>query len=102
MRILGEYVVTDAVGGVRPTPSALPAGHRPRSLPAAELASQARGIFGDDRVSVAADLSEAIDAAAALAEAGESLGVSIGSGAVLVTGSVVTVGEARVLLGGPR
>lgn len=74
----------------------------PRSLPAAELASQARGVFGDDRVSVAADLSEAIDAAAALAEAGEALGVSIGSGAVLVIGSVVTVGEARVLLGGPR
>ena len=38
----------------------------------------------------------------ALAEAGEALGVSIGSGAVLVIGSVVTVGEARVLLGGHR
>ena len=35
---------------------------------------------------------------AALAEAGETVGSSIGSGAVLVTGSVVTAGEARKLL----
>ena len=36
--------------------------------------------------------------ASALAEAGEALGESIGSGAVLVTGSVVTAGEARTML----
>ena len=41
-------------------------------------------------------------AAATLAEAGEAIDVSIGSGAVLVTGSVVTVGEARALLKGRR
>jgi dihydrofolate synthase/folylpolyglutamate synthase len=41
---------------------------------------------------------DAIDEATALAEAGEAVGTSIGSGAVLVTGSVVTVGEARALL----
>ena len=35
---------------------------------------------------------------AALAEAGEAFGDPLGSGAVLVTGSVVTVGEARTLL----
>jgi dihydrofolate synthase/folylpolyglutamate synthase len=34
----------------------------------------------------------------ALAEAGSSAGSSIGSGGVLVTGSVVTVGEARAML----
>ena len=33
-------------------------------------------------------------------EAGEAIDVSIGSGAVLVTGSVVTVGEARAMLKG--
>ncbi|MDT9591867.1 folylpolyglutamate synthase/dihydrofolate synthase family protein [Nocardioides zeae] len=74
----------------------------PRSLTVSELAAQARTVFGDDRVTTAPTLAEAIDQAAALAEAGEALGVSIGSGAVLVTGSVVTVGEARLLLGGPR
>jgi len=69
-----------------------------RSMPAAELAEVAIGIFGQDRVSVAPELADAIDQAAALAEAGGVFGEAIGSGAVLVTGSVVTVGEARALL----
>ncbi|MFC4786885.1 bifunctional tetrahydrofolate synthase/dihydrofolate synthase [Nocardioides sp. MAHUQ-72] len=69
-----------------------------RSLPAAELAEAARAVFGEDRVSVAPRLADAIDQAAALAEAGEAFGDPLGSGAVLVTGSVVTVGEARSLL----
>lgn len=69
-----------------------------RSSAPAELAEVARGIFGHDRVSEADRLADAIDQAAALAEAGGALGEAIGSGAVLVTGSVVTVGEARSLL----
>jgi dihydrofolate synthase/folylpolyglutamate synthase len=73
-----------------------------RAMPAEELAKAAREVFGDDRVSVAPSLPDAIDEAVALAEAGTSLGSSLGSGAVLVTGSVVTVGEARLLLKGPR
>ncbi len=73
-----------------------------RALPAERLAAAAREIYGDDRVSVAPRLSDAIDQAAALAEAGEAFGDPLGSGAVLVTGSVVTVGEARTLLVRPR
>jgi dihydrofolate synthase/folylpolyglutamate synthase len=69
-----------------------------RALPAETLAEVARGIYGSDRVSVAADLVDAIDQAAALAEAGGVFGEAIGSGGVLVTGSVITVGEARALL----
>jgi dihydrofolate synthase/folylpolyglutamate synthase len=69
-----------------------------RALPAAELAVTAREIFGEDRVSVAPRLPDAIDEATTLAEAGEAVGTSIGTGAVLVTGSVVTVGEARAML----
>ncbi|HQR27578.1 MAG TPA: cyanophycin synthetase [Nocardioides sp.] len=69
-----------------------------RALPAAALAEVAREVFGPDRVSVAPRLLDAIDQAAALAEAGEAFGDAPGSGAVLVTGSVVTVGEARTLL----
>jgi dihydrofolate synthase/folylpolyglutamate synthase len=69
-----------------------------RALPATELAVTAREVFGGDRVSVAPRLADAIDEAIALAEAGEGGGMSIGSGAVLVTGSVVTVGEARAML----
>ena len=69
-----------------------------RSMPAAELAEVARGIFGQDRVSETSSLADAIDQAAALAEAGGVFGEAIGSGGVLVTGSVVTVGEARSML----
>jgi dihydrofolate synthase / folylpolyglutamate synthase len=70
----------------------------PRALPAAELAVTARAVFGGDRVSLVPRLADAIDEALALAEAGEVGGMSIGSGAVLITGSVVTVGEARAML----
>jgi dihydrofolate synthase/folylpolyglutamate synthase len=73
-----------------------------RALPADRLAVVAREVFGADRVSVEPRLADAIDQATGLAESGESpgasWGTSIGSGAVLVTGSVVTVGEARALL----
>ena len=69
-----------------------------RSMPASELAEVALGIFGRDRVSEAESLADAIDQAAALAEAGGAFGEAIGSGGVLVTGSVVTVGEARAML----
>ena len=69
-----------------------------RALPAEELAEVARGIFGIDRVYVAPRLEDAIDQAATLAEEGGVFGEAIGSGGVLVTGSVVTVGEARRLL----
>ena len=69
-----------------------------RAMPAETLAVTAREVFGDHRVTVEPRLADAIDQAAALAEAGEAVGESIGSGAVLVTGSVVTAGEARTLL----
>ena len=51
---------------------------------------------------MAEDLGAAVEAAATLAEAGEAFGDPLGSGAVLVTGSVVTVGEARSLLVRPE
>ena len=69
-----------------------------RAMPAHELAEVARGIFGQDRVSEAPSLVNAIDEAAALAEVGGVFGEGLGSGGVLVTGSVVTVGEARALI----
>jgi len=72
----------------------------PRALPAAELGDVAEGVFGTDRVHVSSRLDDALDVGAALAEGGGGgLGQSLGSGGVLVTGSVVTVGEARTLLG---
>ncbi|MCX5201229.1 bifunctional folylpolyglutamate synthase/dihydrofolate synthase [Streptomyces sp. NBC_00237] len=67
----------------------------PRSMDVDELAAIAVEVFGDDRVQVEARLDDAIEEAITLAEEdGEFSG-----GGVLVTGSVITVGEARLLLG---
>jgi dihydrofolate synthase/folylpolyglutamate synthase len=65
-------------------------------MPASELAEIAVEVYGEDRVTVQPRLADAIDEAAALAE--EQSSSSIGAGGVLVTGSVVTVGEARTML----
>lgn len=69
---------------------------QPRAMPVDELAALAVDIFGGDRVEVQPTLPEAIEAAVTLAEDEGDLG---GAG-VLITGSVVTVGEARMLLVG--
>jgi len=68
----------------------------PRSMPVTELAQLATDIFGEDRVTVADTMPDAIEEAVVLAEedaSGELSGV-----AVLITGSVVTVADARKLL----
>jgi dihydrofolate synthase/folylpolyglutamate synthase len=70
-----------------------------RRLPADELATAAVALFGPDRVTVELRLDDAIETAIRLAE-GEG-GVVSGAG-VLVTGSVITAGEARTLLLGTR
>ena len=67
----------------------------PRALPADELAALAEEVFGADRVFVEPDLPDALDRATALAEESGEYG---GSG-VLITGSVVLVGDARRMLG---
>jgi dihydrofolate synthase/folylpolyglutamate synthase len=65
-----------------------------RSMPARELADLAREVFGEDRVRLVPRLDDAIDEAIALAdESGEFAGAG-----VLITGSVTTAGDARVLL----
>jgi folylpolyglutamate synthase/dihydrofolate synthase len=68
-----------------------------RSMEPHALAGLAAEIFGEERVSVAERLDDAIEAAVALADdtAEDSLP---GSGAVLITGSVITAGDARILL----
>ena len=70
----------------------------PRAMPAEALGELARGVFGPDRVVVRPRLDDAIDAAVGLAEEGGMHGEALGSGGVLVTGSVITAGEARTLL----
>ncbi|GAA1863145.1 bifunctional folylpolyglutamate synthase/dihydrofolate synthase [Asanoa iriomotensis] len=68
----------------------------PRAMPVDELAALAAEVFGPERVETAATMPDAIEAAVVLAESdveGELSGVG-----VLVTGSVITVAEARTLL----
>jgi dihydrofolate synthase/folylpolyglutamate synthase len=73
----------------------------PRAMPADELGEIADDVFGTDRVTVVRRLDDAIERAIAFADSGgEGHEDAIGSGGVLVTGSVVTVGEARLLFGG--
>lgn len=67
----------------------------PRALAADDLAEEARNVFGEERVHVAYSLPSAVELAVELAEDTE---VQSGSG-VIVTGSVVTAGEARTLFG---
>jgi dihydrofolate synthase/folylpolyglutamate synthase len=71
----------------------------PRALPADELGALAVDVFGADRVSVSPRLPDALEEAIELAEAGPD--DALGGSGVLVTGSVITAGEARTLLAGP-
>ncbi|MEC4014850.1 bifunctional tetrahydrofolate synthase/dihydrofolate synthase [Streptomyces sp. H27-D2] len=66
-----------------------------RAMDADDLAAVAVEVFGQDRVQVEPRLDDALEAALTLAEQEGELS---GTG-VLVTGSVITVGEARLLLG---
>ena len=70
----------------------------PRAMDVDDLAAVAVEVFGSDRVVVEPSLDEAISTAVTLAEDSGD-GQLAGSG-VLITGSVVTAGQARTLLGG--
>ena len=69
----------------------------PRTLSAEDLARIARGIFGEDRVTIEAKLPNAIDAATGIAERETDLGAG-----VIIVGSVLLVAEARTLLEADR
>jgi dihydrofolate synthase/folylpolyglutamate synthase len=67
----------------------------PRAMPPEWLGQLAVEIFGHERVSVVPDLPDAIEVAVALAESDVDTYEGVG---VLITGSVVTVADARNLL----
>lgn len=74
-------------------------------MPAAELAELAVEFFGEDRVQVAERLDDAIDLAVSIADDWDADAVAQGlpgAAAVLVTGSVVTAGDAQLLLAPAR
>jgi dihydrofolate synthase/folylpolyglutamate synthase len=65
----------------------------PRTMSPEDLAEHAEGIFGAERVHLAERLDDAIDVGMGLADQGDEYGAG-----VLITGSVVTAGDARILL----
>jgi folylpolyglutamate synthase/dihydropteroate synthase len=69
-----------------------------RAMEPDDLADAAQAVLGPDRVSVAARLDEAIELAVGLADEADAAGGGTGTALVLITGSVYTAGEARVLL----
>jgi dihydrofolate synthase/folylpolyglutamate synthase len=95
--VLDDKDVAGLLGELEPVVDSIVAttNSSPRALPAEALGEVAVDVFGEDRVVVVPRLDDAIERGVALAEAG-----LLGGGGVLVTGSIVTVGEARRLLGG--
>ncbi|MEU5690442.1 folylpolyglutamate synthase/dihydrofolate synthase family protein [Actinosynnema sp. NPDC020468] len=76
----------------------LTANSSPRAMDPDQLASLAIPIFGEDRMVVQPHLDDALEEAVRLAEEDDDGGLVSGGG-VIVTGSVVTAGEARALFG---
>ncbi|HKS45983.1 MAG TPA: folylpolyglutamate synthase/dihydrofolate synthase family protein [Amycolatopsis sp.] len=71
----------------------------PRAMPLEELYELARSVFGADRVVAETSLDAAVETAVALVEESDDPEEPLAGGGVLVTGSVVTAGEARTLFG---
>ncbi|MEV6346646.1 folylpolyglutamate synthase/dihydrofolate synthase family protein [Actinoplanes sp. NPDC051851] len=98
LAVLGDKDVTGLLDLLEPVVARIVVTENssPRSMPAAELGQLAVNVFGEDRVTVTTDMPNAIEEAVVLAEedaSGEMSGVG-----VLITGSVVTVADARKLL----
>jgi dihydrofolate synthase/folylpolyglutamate synthase len=100
--VFADKDVPGILGELEPAISHLvaTANSSPRAMPATELAEIAATVLGPDRVTVAERLDDAIELGVALAdEADAAAGGGPGQAGVLVTGAIVTAGEARVLLG---
>ncbi|MCT1597265.1 bifunctional tetrahydrofolate synthase/dihydrofolate synthase [Corynebacterium sanguinis] len=99
--VLGDKDATGILAALEPvfTEVVITQNTSPRAMDAYELAELAREIYGDERVHVVTRLADAYELAVELAEdALAEVGVQSGSG-VVITGSVVTAGEARTMFG---
>lgn len=96
--VMGDKDVRGILGELEPVLAAVVVTENssPRSLPGEQLEHLAAQEFGEERVVLAGNMPDAIDRAIGLVEQDAILG---GTG-VLITGSVVTAGDARHLLGG--
>jgi dihydrofolate synthase/folylpolyglutamate synthase len=117
LAVSGDKDVVGILGELEPVAAAVVVTRNssPRSMEAGMLAELAAGVFGPDRVHRAERLDDAIDLAVGLADetaagiGGPFTGLARGDPGpdspvsatlVLVTGSVITAGDAKILLGG--
>jgi folylpolyglutamate synthase/dihydropteroate synthase len=116
LAVSADKDVAAILGELEPSAAALVAtsNSSARSMEPQELAEIARQVFGPDRVHVAKRLDDAIEVAVGLADeatselGGQLAGLGTGEAAagqaaatvVLITGSVITSGDARLLLTG--
>ncbi len=116
LAVSGDKDVVGILGELEPVAAAVvvTCNSSARSMPADELAKLAAGVFGPDRVHVAQRLDEAIEVAVGLADEaaatavggplsgliGAEPGAVIAPTLVLITGSVITAGDAKLLLTG--
>jgi dihydrofolate synthase/folylpolyglutamate synthase len=96
--MLGDKDVRGMLETLEPTVDAvvITRNSSPRVMSVNNLAELAIDIFGEDRVHAVVQLPDAIERAVALAE--EDIELGLGGVGVLVTGSVITVADARKLL----
>jgi dihydrofolate synthase / folylpolyglutamate synthase len=71
----------------------------PRAMDPDDLAAVARDVFGPDRIVVEPRLDDAVETAIQMAEETTDAADTVAGGGVIITGSVVTAGEARALFG---
>ncbi|WP_297084574.1 folylpolyglutamate synthase/dihydrofolate synthase family protein [uncultured Demequina sp.] len=93
--VLGDKDAEGILEGLEPVLDhvVVTASTSPRAISAEDLGEIATRVFGEDRVSVASDLPDAIDRAVQTAERDHDMGAG-----VLVVGSVTVVAEARILV----
>jgi dihydrofolate synthase/folylpolyglutamate synthase len=98
--VFADKDVPGILGELEPAVSHLiaTANSSPRALPARELADLAATVLGPDRVTVAERLDDAIELGVTLADESDAAAGGPGQAGVLITGAVVTAGEARMLL----
>ncbi|MCI1935054.1 MAG: bifunctional folylpolyglutamate synthase/dihydrofolate synthase [Bifidobacteriaceae bacterium] len=98
--MMGDKQVEEVLGILEPLLSQIVVtqnSETDRVMPVDDLEKVAIGVFGPDRVTKEATMPDAIAKAVDLVDTEDELGVGYGHG-VLITGSFVTAGDARLLL----
>jgi dihydrofolate synthase/folylpolyglutamate synthase len=99
--VMGDKDARGILEALEPVVSDLVVTHNgsPRAMPIDELNDIAISVFGEDRVVAEPSLDAAVETAVGLVEQSDDPEEPLAGGGVLITGSVVTAGQARTLFG---